>query len=113
MNGNGDTQRGRLLRSFRRLAAATIALYVVLLTMGGVGLLYAARQRVHLEQVATSTNAALCALQKDLQVRVTTAEDFLEKFPHGIPGITAATLRASIHNQQSTLDALSILDCTP
>lgn len=55
---------------------------------------------------------SLCALHADLERRLVLGREFLADNPDGIPGITAATLRSSIKNQEATLDALSRLDCT-
>lgn len=54
---------------------------------------------------------ALCVFKADLARRAVAGRAFLNEHPEGIAGIPAATLRTSIANQQSTLDALSDLDC--
>lgn len=54
---------------------------------------------------------ALCVLRSDLQVRVTSAEDFIRQHPEGIPGIPAATLKTSIVSQRQTIRALRDLNC--
>lgn len=54
---------------------------------------------------------ALCALRGNLESQVKTSEAFLAENPHGIPGISPATLRASTQNQERAIDALGIISC--
>lgn len=54
---------------------------------------------------------ALCAFRDDVQRRMDETSAFLRAHPHGIPGITAATLRAGVDNERHTIRALSPLDC--
>lgn len=56
-------------------------------------------------------HAALCVFKADLKRRVVTGFAFLKEHPAGIPGIPAATLRASITNEQRTFDTLHELKC--
>lgn len=82
-----------LKRSLRRLTVATFVLY--LLAVAAV----------------VQTDVALCTLKSDIGHRVKSGEDFLAKHPHGIAGIPAATLRATLDSQKRSHDALSILPC--
>jgi hypothetical protein len=54
---------------------------------------------------------ALCTFRADLQARVQTSEDFLEKNPEGFPGFPAQTIKQGIDNQRQTVEALSALNC--
>lgn len=60
---------------------------------------------------ATEARGSLCALRGDVERRVQSGTDFLREHPAGIPGISAATIKTNIANQQSTIRALSRLDC--
>ena len=60
---------------------------------------------------AKITTAALCALRTDLERRVASSRAFLAEHPDGIPGISAKVIRDGIVNQQSTISALSGIDC--
>lgn len=57
------------------------------------------------------THAAVCALVSDLESRTEGTRVFLEEHPHGTSGIPASALRESLHNQERTLDALSVVSC--
>ena len=64
-----------------------------------------------LEDVATQTHTALCALNDDIERRVTVSLEFLEKHPQGIQGISREDIKRSLDSQRSTLRALEVLDC--
>jgi hypothetical protein len=57
------------------------------------------------------THEAVCALVADLESRTQGTRLFLEEYPHGTPGIPASALRESLHNQERTIDALSVVSC--
>jgi hypothetical protein len=59
------------------------------------------------------TNAALCTLRNDLQIRVNQTEEFLRENPDGLPGIPRAALDQSLTNQRNTIKALEQLECPP
>ena len=59
----------------------------------------------------TETHEGVCALVADLEVRTEGTRHFLEEYPRGTPGIPASALRESLHNQERTLDALSVVSC--
>ena len=56
-------------------------------------------------------HAALCVLRSDLHARVTASEEFLATHPHGIPGINAKQIQASIRGERKTIAALANLRC--
>lgn len=58
------------------------------------------------------TNLGVCALRRDLTVRVKAGEDFLRQHPHGVAGISAETIRNGIDGQRRTINALSVLRCS-
>jgi hypothetical protein len=60
-----------------------------------------------------SDTQALCAFRDDLHSRAQSAQDFLKHHPHGIPGISPATIRASVTGEQRTVRALHPLQCPP
>lgn len=70
-----------------------------------------------LRAVATETHSALCALQLDIQQRHDAGEEYLRANPKGLVGdsgrilISAAQIRDSLANQESTLAALKSLNC--
>lgn len=96
----GRTTAEVLRTSLRRLALATIFLYVILIAAG---------LKVYLDQ--RSTTKALCTLRADLSQRVADSLEFLRDHPDGIPGVPVKTLVDSITNQQQTIRSLSDLDC--
>ena len=59
----------------------------------------------------SETHDAICALTADLETRTEGTRVFLRQHPHGIPGIPVSTLRESLHNQERTIDALSVVSC--
>ena len=71
------------------------------------------RTQDRLKSVAVETHTALCTLHDDLEQRLESTLEYLDKHPghEPIPGITRATLRTSVRNQRATLDALSNLNC--
>lgn len=64
-----------------------------------------------IRSTAEENQAALCSLRHDLELRHDAGVQFLEDNPNGIPGISAAQIRQSLDNQESTLRALSGLSC--
>lgn len=66
----------------------------------------------HVEESAVQTKTALCALRADLRKRVENAEDFLQKNPEGIVGISARQIQKSINQQRRTIDTLTVINCT-
>jgi hypothetical protein len=104
---NGNPLQG----AFTRLTRATVGLYLVLAVLGTYAYINATHQRNEIARVALETNSALCTLRGDLEQRVATTKKFLAHNPEGLPGLPAKVLRTSIANQESTIDALSNLDC--
>lgn len=73
------------------------------------------QQNVLLAQQAESaqrTETALCIFRDDLETRVKSAQQFLRDNPDGIPGISPELLQQSIDNQQRTILALQLLNCS-
>jgi hypothetical protein len=60
---------------------------------------------------AQGTNDALCTLRGDFERRVAEGRKFLKENPEGFAGIPAATLEATIHAQERTIESLDGLDC--
>lgn len=105
-NGHGHDIAADIKRSLRYLTRATVGLALVLIAVSGYGL-YA------LKAQNDRNTGALCALRQDLERRVASSQEFLAQNPHGIPGITAASLQQSISGQQRSIVALSGLHCPP
>jgi len=108
-----ETVGTQIKKALRNLTIATITLYLVLAGLGFVAWLDSAKQRDEIQQVAVSTNHALCVLRQDLQTRIDSAKEFLVDHPEGFQGVSPAVLQQSIHNQEQTIEALSDLDCPP
>lgn len=95
-----------------------LLVYALIVTAGAIGMSKtsdaaskakdAADETHHL---AATTNAALCALRRDLEVRVTASLKFLDEHPEGFAGVPAAQIRTSVQGQQHTIAALSGLKC--
>jgi hypothetical protein len=98
-------------RSLRTIAISTVVLYCCLAVAGIAGWQIRVNDLKHVNAIATQNQTALCALRTDLERRVETSKQFLLDNPNGIPGISGATIRQSITNQESTIDALSNLNC--
>jgi hypothetical protein len=89
----------------------SVGLCVASLALFTLALVFRVQDQNRLDQIATSTNEALCALKQDLQRRYDSGTEFLASNPDGIPGITRATIQQSLENQRRTLLALRQLDC--
>ena len=100
-----------LQRGLRALVIATVTLYIVLLVVGIYFFVDSSNRRTELEEVARSTNGALCSLRADMERRVAASEDFLKDNPNGIPGISNEDIQTALANQKRTIDALGNLDC--
>jgi hypothetical protein len=61
--------------------------------------------------VAITTYSALCALDSDLQSRVTESKTFLKNHPNGFAGVPAKTIMVTIQGQERTIGALGVLHC--
>lgn len=88
-----------------RIVIVCVAVGTVINSTGGVYLYVQGQSR------AAQTTDALCALRRDMQVRVDGGRAFLREHPNGIPGISAADIRDGIRNQQRTIKALAGIDC--
>lgn len=58
----------------------------------------------------TTTNA-ICALRTDLESRTKQGKEYVKDHPHGIAGISASSIKESIHNQERSIKALGNLSC--
>lgn len=110
MKANGDIA-AELRRALRYLTASTIILYVALGALFSVGLYDSRTKRDEVRRDEARTSAALCTLRADISHRVQASKDFLLAHPKGIPGISQATLAASIASQAATVTALAGLPC--
>lgn len=93
-----------LRRLIRRQAYAIVALALVVV----VAVVYFYWT---LSSETDRTRSSLCTFLVDLEQRVQSSDDFLKDHPDGIPGVPAATLRASLKNQRATIASLAGLDC--
>lgn len=90
----------QLLKGQRRQTRAIIFVFLVLIAGGIYVWLQEAR-----------THDALCTFRGELVVTNQQSRDFLRTHPHGIAGITAASIQVGIDNRQRTIDSLSSLNC--
>jgi cytochrome c-type biogenesis protein CcmH/NrfG len=110
---NGEVDR-RLATLSAWVTAGICFLIVFAISVMGVLVWQAQKtgqQAKALEKVATETHDSLCALKSDLQKRYVAGTKFLKENPKGIPGISAAQIKQSLSNQESTLLSLEPLDC--
>lgn len=100
----GKTVAESLQRSLRRLAVATVVLYLALIS-GGL--------KVYLD--GKGTVDALCAFRQDIERRALASQDFLEEHPSGLPkaGITPKLILEQQANYQRTITSLKGLECEP
>jgi hypothetical protein len=69
------------------------------------------------QTTADQTHAALCSFRLDLRQRYDAGVEYLKSHPKGLVGdsgkvlISAAQIRDSLRNQESTLDSLDVLKC--
>lgn len=89
-----------LRRTLRCLIGATVILYLIV--AAALVLVWAYENR---------TRHALCTYRGDLVQRHDQTAAYLGTHPDGIAGVDRATIRASLHNQQRTIDALTALHC--
>lgn len=107
----GNGLRADLQRSLRNLSRWTVVLFLAVILVAGAGLYNSYQQRQALRHEVVRITTSLCTFVADLQRRHDDGVQFLEDHPDGIPGISAKDIQRSIDAQQSTLDALSGLDC--
>jgi cbb3-type cytochrome oxidase subunit 3 len=100
-------------RAVDRLTIATVVLYLFLLGLGAWVYVDSRNSRAALAREANRENASICALRHDLERRISSAHDFLQTHPNGIPGISAAVIQKGIHDQGRTLHALRFVHCPP
>lgn len=105
------TLADQIQHSLHVLIAATIVLYLML--GGVVAFVYidSANRRADIENLAEDTAGALCSVRADLQRRVDNSKQFLLEHPEGIPSIPPAVILKSIADTESTVEALSELEC--
>jgi len=82
------------------LIGATLVLYVVI---GGLA--------AKIYSVSQENTEAICAVRAESEKRSATSKKFLEEHPRGISGISPAVLRRGIDSADSTVKALSTVDC--
>jgi hypothetical protein len=100
-----------LATRFRTLVAATVLLYAALIGVGTYGYIARSHDLAKIDQITITTRTAMCLFRTNIEKQVATSTEFLENNPDGIPGLPAATIRASIQRQRDTLVALDILNC--
>lgn len=91
-----------ILKTLRGLVIATIILYVALASVAGYSYITSNDNRI-----------AVCRLRDDLSRRVDSSKEFLIHHPKGLPrlGVTRTDILKEIHNQERTLNALSVVSC--
>lgn len=111
-----ETEIGKSIRrSIKWLAWATVLLYVALL--GAMFYVYhdSSTKRHDIAVSQVRVESALCGLTSDLRSRIADSKAFLLAHPDGLPklGITAATIQATIANEERTILSLSPVQCPP
>lgn len=90
----------QLLKGQRRQTRAIVAIFLALAVLGG-----------YVWWQEQQTRKTLCKFRGELVSTNQQSIDFLKKNPHGIAGITAASIQVGIDNRQRTIDSLSSLRC--
>jgi hypothetical protein len=90
----------QIKRRLNQLLVATVVLYVAVIVVA----VLAWRQ-------SSGDHEALCAFKGGLQNQVSASNDFLNKHPTGVGGISAGDIRLGMKRQQRTIDSLSSLKC--
>lgn len=105
--------REQILHSIRSLTRATVALFLSIVLVTGIGFLDSVKQKNAIAEVSLNNRAALCAFRSDLERRVETTKKFLRRNddPEPIPGVTRNSIRTTLRNQQRTLVSFRSLDC--
>lgn len=103
-------RRWQVASAFVALTAAFVAMGVILGVQVGHNR-DAIRRVRQLERLGAQAHVALCTFKADLRERVRDGRRFLADHPDGFAGITAATIRQSLTNQQKTVDSLAELEC--
>lgn len=91
------------MRDWWRLHKGSVA-WLALVVLAGLGWL-------KIEAIANSTHDALCTQRTNLVQRIQGSREYLADHPHGAPGISRATIEASIQRDQTAVDAFETLDC--
>lgn len=103
-----DTIRVGPVKGLQIAVAAFVLSCILFAAVVGGGIYLAVEGGVE----GSETHEAVCALVGDLEERTKSTQAFLLAHPDGIPGLaTGAQLRESLHNQQRTLAALSVISC--
>lgn len=120
-----NEQRNEIQKSLRKLALATVGLYVISVSLFAFSA-YTDRQNdqtaneaiVAIQELAVETSAeaqqtrdALCVYVSGLHEQVEASENFLERYPDGIQGISRADIQAGINRSQKSIDSLAGLEC--
>lgn len=99
-----------------RVVMAIGVLFVVtqaLLGLNALNLLHGQTQTTReVRHNQQSTVAALCTFRHDLELRAIASQNFLVTHPNGIPGISAATIEASVTMEKRTIRSLQLLPCS-
>lgn len=102
---SGDTDD--ILRYLRKLAYATVVLFVMLIVASGLFF-----WRISgIANDGLRAHDAVCVLRADLEKRANATDAYLLQHPAGIPGIPIATLKASVASQRQTVAALAVANC--
>jgi len=91
-----------LRRWIRVLAAATVVLYIVMLSVATYTYVQGLRN-----------TRALCTIRDNAQDRADTGRQFLIDHPNGIAGLSADDIERSINTSLATVKALDDVDCPP
>ena len=85
------------------IRALTVAVIVLFVTVGIIGVLAA--------RTASQNKEALCTFTSDLEDRLDRGKEFIEAHPKGALGLSPEFIKNQLDNQQRTLDSLDSLNC--
>lgn len=95
------------------IVAACVSLLAIVAIVVAVGL--RAQDQNRIDELARSTNDALCDFKHNIENRVAITQQFYDDIRAGrrppVPGISDSDLQRSIDTQRSALVSLSDLDC--
>ncbi len=99
--------------SIKILSRWTVALYLAVGSVLGLGILVNRSNTTNAQEEAARTHTALCTFVDDLQGRIDGTVKYLKRHPgpEPIPGISRYDLRQTLENQRKTFRSLDGLRC--
>lgn len=108
-----ETLGAEIKRRLMFLIILTVVLYVVV-TLGLLWVWHdSSSKSANIRDLAVTTAQKICALRRDVELRVKQSEEFLHDNPEGTSAIPKGAILISIANSKRTIKALSGLECPP